>query len=88
MPPQPHSRPATKKLIMKFRSICKERGYNLKKTLEIMNTHYLKGSRPIKLSVVNKWYSDRPGICLNSETTLALKAFVADDGMPKELSTK
>ena len=77
MPPPKYQRQQTIALVMRFRQVCKERGWNIRKVTHILNTEFLNEKDRIKEATANQWIYGKLGIALNSETTLALQKLIA-----------
>lgn len=75
MPPPKFQKQRTIALVMRFRQVCKERGWNIRKVTQILNSEFLNEKDRIKEATANQLRYGKLGIALNSETTLALQKF-------------
>ena len=76
MPPPPFKRAESKRLIVRLRVLCKEKGINHHQLKKIINSE-LHPSDGVTTSTTNKWlYESRIGNWLNSESTIAIQKVV------------
>ena len=76
MPPPKYSKQRTIALVMRFRQVCKERGWNIRKVTQILNREFLHPQDHVKESTSNQLMYGKAGIALNPETTLALQKLI------------
>jgi len=79
MPPPSFSKAESKKLMVRLRVLCRERKISHQKLAKVLSEEYLHPSDRVTPSTTNKWLFEKQiGICLNSETTLAVQKFLKD----------